>query len=60
MREACTLLNMLLGSAMLLMDTLENEDENDTKEVLADVGIFKLSPRTVAAVLRTRMDINTR
>ncbi|XP_012271863.1 RAD50-interacting protein 1 isoform X4 [Orussus abietinus] len=56
-REACSLLNMALGSAMLLMEALET-DENTT-EVLADVGIYKLPLESVLAVLKTRTDVGT-
>ncbi|XP_043478582.1 RAD50-interacting protein 1 [Leptopilina heterotoma] len=60
MREGCSLLNMLLGSALLLMDALKNGTENETKEILADVGVFKLSSDIVICVLKSRMDINVR
>lgn len=60
MREACSLLNMLLGSTLLLMDALKNGTENEKKEILADVGVFKLTSETVISVLKSRMDINVR
>lgn len=60
MREGCSLLNMLLGSALLLMDAFKSGTENETKEILADVGVFKLSSDIVICVLKSRMDINVR
>ncbi|OXU27588.1 hypothetical protein TSAR_000182 [Trichomalopsis sarcophagae] len=60
MGEACILLNMLVGSAMLLIEALEDEEENLNKEVLADVNIYQLSGRMALKVLKSRMDISTR
>ena len=51
---------MLLGSAILLTETLETEQENTIKEVLGDVNIYQLSPFISLKVLKTRMDISTR
>ncbi|XP_015595516.1 RAD50-interacting protein 1 [Cephus cinctus] len=56
-REACILLNMLLGSAMLLLESLER-DENTT-EVLEDIGIYRMSAETCITVLKNRTDIIT-
>lgn len=51
---------MLLGSAILLVETLENDEENITNQVLADVNIYKLSPFVALKILKTRMDISTK
>ena len=51
---------MLLGSAILLMETLENEEEDIKKEVLVDVNIYQLTPLTAFKVLKARMDISMR
>ncbi|XP_076179818.1 RAD50 interactor 1 [Ptiloglossa arizonensis] len=56
-KEACILLNILLGSAMLLLEALNNNDEVARKEILADIGIHKMSPELALKVLRTRTDI---
>ncbi|KAL7294373.1 hypothetical protein TKK_0012380 [Trichogramma kaykai] len=58
--ESCSLLNMLLGSAMLLLEALETEEENVAKEVLADVSIYELSPPLAIKILKHRMDISSR
>lgn len=58
MRESCILLNILLGSVMLLMEVLENDDEEAAKEVLADIGVFTLSPKSALLVLKTRTDVS--
>ncbi|XP_053982262.1 RAD50-interacting protein 1 [Hylaeus volcanicus] len=56
-KEACILLNILLGSAMLLIEALNNDDETAGKEILADIGIHKMSPELALKVLGTRTDI---
>lgn len=59
--ESCTLLNMLPGSAILLLEALnEEQEESTTREVLADVNIYRLTARTACRVLKSRMDINSR
>ncbi|XP_014206211.1 RAD50-interacting protein 1 [Copidosoma floridanum] len=58
--ESCILLNMLLGSVILLLEALENADEDVKKDVLADVNIHQLSSQLAIRVLKTRMDISTR
>jgi hypothetical protein len=58
--EACILLNMLPSGAILLIETLENEEEKIIIEVLVDVNIHQLSPMIALKVLRNRMDISTR
>ncbi|XP_057323091.1 RAD50-interacting protein 1 [Microplitis mediator] len=57
LRESCLLLNMLLGSVMLLMEVLEGDNEEAAKEVLADVGVFTLSPSSALMVLKARTDV---
>ncbi|XP_063995252.1 RAD50-interacting protein 1 [Diachasmimorpha longicaudata] len=58
MREACILLNTLLGSAMLLIDTLESNDETRSVEALAELGVYKMTPENSVMVLATRTDIS--
>lgn len=58
MRESCILLNTLLGSAMLMIEAFYNDDdENNGKEILADIGVYKMSIETALMVLHTRTDI---
>ncbi|XP_066597447.1 RAD50-interacting protein 1 isoform X1 [Prorops nasuta] len=57
MKEACVLLNILVGSAMLLLETLKTSDEETVKEVLADVGVYKMEPKTAVKVLEARTNI---
>ncbi|XP_043262177.1 RAD50-interacting protein 1 [Colletes gigas] len=57
-KEACILLNILLDSAMLLLKALNNNDDITGKEILADIGIHKMSPELALKVLGTRTDIN--
>lgn len=56
-KEACILLNIMLGSAMLLVEALNNEDELAGSEILADLGIYKMSPELALKVIGTRTDI---
>lgn len=42
---------------MLLMEVLEGDNEEAAKEVLADVGVFTLSPSLALMVLKARTDI---
>ncbi|KZC07326.1 PREDICTED: RAD50-interacting protein 1 [Dufourea novaeangliae] len=56
-KEACVLLNILLGSAMLLLEALDNNDETTAKEILADIGVLKMSPELALKVLGTRTNI---
>ncbi|XP_015512771.2 RAD50-interacting protein 1 [Neodiprion lecontei] len=56
-KEATILLNMALGSAMLLLEALEGNE--DTAEVLADVGIYKMTEDIAITVLRNRTDISS-
>ncbi|XP_011300021.1 RAD50-interacting protein 1 [Fopius arisanus] len=58
MREACILLNTLLGSALLLMETLENQDETRCSEALAELGVHKMNLENALMVLATRTDIS--
>lgn len=55
-KEACILLNILIGSAILLQETLNNNDKN-ALEVLADIGVHKMSPELALKVIATRTDI---
>ncbi|XP_020708238.2 RAD50-interacting protein 1 isoform X2 [Athalia rosae] len=56
-REATILLNMALGSAMLLLQALENNE--DVTEVLVDVGIYKLTVDIAIVILKNRTDISS-
>lgn len=56
-KEACILLNIMLGSAMLLAEVLHNEDEIATSKILADVGICKMSSELALKVIGTRTDM---
>ncbi|XP_058796896.1 RAD50-interacting protein 1 [Phymastichus coffea] len=58
--ESYTLLNMLPGSAILLLEALGEEEEENITRVLTDVNIYRLTPRTVCKILNSRMDINPR
>lgn len=57
-KEACILLNILVGSAMLLQEALSNyNDKAASAEILADVGVHKMSPELALKVIATRTDI---
>lgn len=57
-KEACILLNILVGSAMLLHEALSNNnDKAALAEILADVGVHKMSPELALKVIATRTDI---
>ncbi|XP_076248930.1 RAD50 interactor 1 isoform X2 [Calliopsis andreniformis] len=56
-KEACIVLNILLGSAILLLEALNNNDDVTIKEILADIGVHKMSPELVLRVIKTRTDI---
>ncbi|KAG7210875.1 hypothetical protein KM043_012357 [Ampulex compressa] len=56
-KEACILLNILIGSAMLLHEALHANEESVAKEILADVGVCKIPPEVAVKILATRMDI---
>lgn len=47
----------MLGSAMLLVEALNNEDEFAGREILADLGIYKMSPELALKIIGTRTDI---
>ncbi|XP_039306853.1 RAD50-interacting protein 1 isoform X2 [Solenopsis invicta] len=55
-KEGCILLNILMGSAILLQETLNN-NTSASIEVLADVGVHKISAKLALKVLATRTDI---
>ncbi|XP_043282805.1 RAD50-interacting protein 1 [Venturia canescens] len=58
MREACALLNVLRGTAMLLLQTLEESNNAErANEVLVEIGVHKMSPEVAATILRTRTDM---
>lgn len=57
-KEACILLNILLGSAILLLEALNNNADVTRKEILADIGVHKMPPELVLKVIKTRTDIN--
>ncbi|XP_076644100.1 RAD50 interactor 1 [Halictus rubicundus] len=56
-KEACILLNILLGSAMLLLEAFNSNNETLQREILADIGVHKISPKLALKVLGTRTDI---
>lgn len=56
-KEACILLNILIGSAILLRETLSNNDKAASVEVLSDIGVYKMSPEVALKVIATRTDI---
>ncbi|KYN11646.1 RAD50-interacting protein 1, partial [Trachymyrmex cornetzi] len=56
-KEACILLNILMGSAILLEEALNNDDKNVSAEILADVGVYKMSAKLALKVIGTRTDI---
>ncbi|KAH0947271.1 hypothetical protein HN011_011032 [Eciton burchellii] len=56
-KEACILLNILIGSAILLRETLSNNNESESIEVLSDIGVYKISPEFALKVITTRTDI---
>ncbi|XP_077256575.1 RAD50 interactor 1 isoform X1 [Temnothorax americanus] len=55
-KEACILLNVLTGSAILLEEALNN-DKNASTEILADVGVHKMPTKLALKVIATRTDI---
>ncbi|KAK2579114.1 hypothetical protein KPH14_001285 [Odynerus spinipes] len=56
-KEACVLLNILVGSAILLLDALNTSEEDTAKEILADVGVHKMSPDVAIKVIQARTDV---
>ncbi|XP_012148254.1 RAD50 interactor 1 isoform X2 [Megachile rotundata] len=54
-KEACILLNIMLGSAILLREALH--DEVAGKEVLAEIGVYKMTPELALQIIGTRTDI---
>ncbi|KAI4491012.1 hypothetical protein M0802_010515 [Mischocyttarus mexicanus] len=56
-KEACVLLNILVGSAMLLLDALNASNEDTAKEILADVGVHKISPDVAIKIIQSRTDV---
>jgi len=46
-----------MGSAILLEEALNNDDKNVSAEILADVGVYKMSAKLVLKVIGTRTDI---
>ncbi|KYN33382.1 RAD50-interacting protein 1, partial [Trachymyrmex septentrionalis] len=56
-KEACVLLNILMGSAILLEEALNNDNKNVSAEILADVGVYKMSAKLALKVIGTRTDI---
>ena len=63
-KESCKLLNLLPGSAALLMDVLkraETGDEDDSSQpshtaALNDIGVHKLTPQEAKIVLGLRLN----
>ncbi|KAL3877501.1 hypothetical protein ACJMK2_035200 [Sinanodonta woodiana] len=68
-KEACILLNLKRGSALLLNDVLakasqktkksSKSNDSDAKNALHEVGVFTLSLKQAAAVLKLRADLTT-
>ncbi|KYN05035.1 RAD50-interacting protein 1 [Cyphomyrmex costatus] len=56
-KEACILLNILIGSAILLEESLNNNDKNVSAEILADVSVYKMSAELALKVIAMRTDI---
>ncbi|OAD55603.1 RAD50-interacting protein 1 [Eufriesea mexicana] len=56
-KEACILLNIMAGSAMLLVEALNDSDEVMGNEILADIGVYKMSPELALKVIGTRTNI---
>lgn len=56
-KEACILLNILMGSAILLEEALNNNDKNVSAEILADVGVHKMSAKLALKVIAMRTDV---
>lgn len=54
-KEACILLNIMLGSAILLREALH--DEIAGKEVLAEIGVHKMTSELALKIIGTRTDI---
>lgn len=46
-----------MGSAILLEEALNNNDKNASAEILADIGIHKMSTKLALKVITTRTDI---
>ncbi|XP_070514096.1 RAD50-interacting protein 1 isoform X2 [Cardiocondyla obscurior] len=55
-KEACVLLNILTGSAILLEEALNNNDKNESTQILADIGVYKMSAKLALKVIETRTD----
>lgn len=47
----------MLGSAILLVEALNDDDEIIANEILADIGVYKMSPELALKVIGTRTDI---
>ncbi|CAK9833013.1 RAD50-interacting protein 1 [Anthophora retusa] len=56
-KEACILLNITLGSAMLVVESLNKSNKITGKEILADIGVYKMSTELALKVIATRTDI---
>ncbi|KAK6169188.1 hypothetical protein SNE40_020286 [Patella caerulea] len=66
-KEACILLTLKAGSAILLkevlmadVDTIKdpNSKKTDIKQTLSEMGVYKLSPKIAGKILSLRADIN--
>lgn len=42
---------------MLLLDALNTSDEVTAKEILADVGVHKISPDVAIKIIQSRTDV---
>lgn len=56
-KEACILLNVSTGSAILLEEALNNSDEDASVEILTDVGVRVMSVELALKVIATRTDV---
>jgi len=46
-----------VGSAILLEEALNNNDKNTSAEILADIGVHKMSAKLALKVIAMRTDI---
>lgn len=57
--EACVLLCLRVGSALLLRDVLMSDDSEPEKEqALQDLGVYKLAPQVALNVLNYRTNLS--
>jgi hypothetical protein len=57
--EACVLLCLRVGSALLLREVLMSDDSVPEKEqALQDIGVYKLPPQVALNVLNSRTNLS--